>query len=285
MIRKIKIIKFLIHQKILYIKKYLFIMLNIKEFLYRKKQLNLLSLSSESKLVLDKILDEGFYKLNSNLYFGSLLDNLYEEAKNLSIKTEGSLKKGKLFLEQKINLSDIDNDSIFLKIALNEKILEIISSYLGSSAYLEEVELIQSLPSEEYNQSQLWHIDRTDNKIIKLFIYCNDVDEKNGPFKFLKTKESKKIPSLVPHYLDDSFVDKHIDSSRVNSVKGEKGTSFIIDTKNCFHMGSRCQKPRLAFIAYYNSGFGYFQRKHDWRKNETICPNKFSKLQKLALDL
>jgi hypothetical protein len=56
----------------------------------------------------------------------------------------------------------------------------------------------------------------------------------------------------------------------------------MTDTQACYHLGSRCQEPRLAYVAYYSSGFGYRPREGSWQLPQSARA-RLSPLQQLAL--
>lgn len=55
-------------------------------------------------------------------------------------------------------------------------------------------------------------------------------------------------------------MEKYVESARVVEFQGEAGSAVFVDTDRVFHCGSRCSKPRLAFIVNYTSGFNYSAR-------------------------
>jgi hypothetical protein len=56
----------------------------------------------------------------------------------------------------------------------------------------------------------------------------------------------------------------------------------MTDTQACYHLGSRCKEPRLAYVAYYSSGFGYRPREKSWKVSQDELSG-LSPLQRLAL--
>lgn len=190
----------------------------------------------------------------------------------------------KAFFSQLLSAEDRELDSVYMRVALNEEMLRMVGAYLGGAPFLESVELLLSKPLTDDGpaRSQLWHRDRTDTAILKLFVYINDVEEQNGPFVFITKDESKKVPEYLPHYVPDLRMEHYVPLSRAVRVNGEAGTAFLVDSTNCYHLGSRCQEPRLAYVAYYSSGFGYFPRETEW-DIAAQEQDALSKRQRLAL--
>src|SRR5215510_11363889 len=77
-------------------------------------------------------------------------------------------------------------DDPLLKLALDRKLLEIVSAYLGLWPRLHSIGAWLNHPTDAPPEvSQLWHRDPEDLKLIKVFIYLNDVDEGCGPFTYI----------------------------------------------------------------------------------------------------
>ncbi len=156
--------------------------------------------------------------------------------------------------EKDISFTD---ESTFVRLAASEKVLSLIAKYFGSAPYLNSIFLSYSVPTNEpLKISQLWHCDQDDVNVLKLFIYCNDVDTESGPFHFLPKQESKKVNYgfLMRHYQDD-FIYSQVDKDKVKVMTGKKYSCFMVDTGCCFHMGSRITNPkksRLMFTATYS---------------------------------
>ena len=100
-------------------------------------------------------------------------------------------------------------DSPLLRLALNRKLLEIVSLYLGMWPRLNLISAWLNYPTKDApKELQLWHRDPEDLKIIKVFIYLNDVDEKGGPFCY--------IPTTHPFGSGAARVPTQIDPNRVS---------------------------------------------------------------------
>ena len=281
---KIKYIIFQVPQRVIGpITKFLRIAFSFKKY-KRRVQLSKISSFNDSD---EKFKKNGMIIVNS--YFDDIrLKDFSKQCRNLHanniLSRPGRLAKE--FFNQHFTEEDIAFKSEPLSIALNENILEALAKYFGIAAYLESVDLLESKKVKSLSQSQYWHLDRTDSKVAKLFIYCNDVLDNNGPFTYLSKDSSGQVNQFFSkHYLDDQEIISYIDLDRYSlSVKGDAGTAFLIDTRRCYHFGSRCEQPRLAYIAYYNTGFSYFKRLKKWKIPEDAI-GSLSDLQKCALGI
>lgn len=197
----------------------------------------------------------------------------------------GSLpqSRNKAFFSQLLDAGDRGLDTIFTRFALSDKVLNTAAKYLGVAPFLESVELLYSKPIQgPPAQSQQWHKDRTDRRIVKVFVYINEVTPRHGPLSLLPRAESAKVPEFLFHYLTDEEMAKHADLSKVVALTGAAGTTILIDSQNSYHLGSRCQEPRLAYVAYFSSGFGYRARETHWTV-DTEGSSRLSPLQRYAL--
>jgi hypothetical protein len=190
----------------------------------------------------------------------------------------------KPFFSQLLNHSDLTHDSVFLRFALNESLLRLVARYLRCAPFLNSVELLYSKPlATSPMASQLWHRDRRDLAIIKVFVYATDVEMENGPLTVLPRADSATVPDYLPHYLSDAQISRYVNLEHAVALTGPRGTTWMVDSENCYHLGSRCQRPRLAYVVYYDSGFGYRPRETDWR--HVVEDTGWSPLQRYALGL
>ncbi len=161
------------------------------------------------------------------------------------ILDENSFKKGK-----------ITEKSSVVATALQTPVLRIAAAYLGDLPYLSYVLVsLSKYSSAPLKVSQLWHLDRDDSNVLKMFVYLTDVkDLQDGPFSFLDHDSSRRVPTpfFMEHRHDD-VIFRHVDRSRVVSVTGPRLTCFLVDSARCYHMGSRVAEghERLMFTATF----------------------------------
>lgn len=191
--------------------------------------------------------------------------------------------RNKAFFSQLLDASDRRLDSVFIRFALSDPVLTTTARYLGIAPFLESVELLYSRPLDAPPaQSQQWHRDRTDRRILKVFVYVNDVTLRHGPLSLLPRDESAKVPELLFHYVSDQQMARYADMSKVVVLTGPAGSTILIDSQTSYHLGSRCQEPRLAYVAYFSSGFGYRARETHWPLDPDTA-RALSPLQRYAL--
>jgi hypothetical protein len=152
-------------------------------------------------------------------------------------------------------------NSPLLRLALDRKLLEIVSHYLGMWPRLHGIAAWLNFPSADApKQAQLWHRDPEDIKIIKVFIYLVDVDENCGPFCY--------IPKTHPFSSGAAITPKHVNSKRITDEEmraaipadawmtctGPAKTMILADTIG-YHRGGKPTVGNRILISFaYTSG-------------------------------
>lgn len=270
--------------------KYLRMMLNYREYQQRKRYLAQIPPDGHFDMAtLDK---DGYTFIRPDM---DLFAELAEWCRNRADEmAEKEVRGGKKFFSDLLNKDDYRQDSILMRFALQEKVLNTVAKYIGNAPFLASYEVIRSQPYEQAGgpmQSQLWHTDSMDKRMIKIFVYIDPVEPENGPFTLMPASESRKLDSHFfdkKPYVTDEEMGRYPDLSRKVEIVGPPGTSALIDTTNCYHYGSRCAKPRLVFTAYYMSGFGFHDRHNprycfEWPNLPDLDLSKLSTVQKYAL--
>jgi hypothetical protein len=145
---------------------------------------------------------------------------------------------------------------------IEKRLLSIIENYIGLPIAFHGVHLRKDFPSKHQFGTLLWHSDAEDRRIIKIFIYLNDVEEKTGPFEYIP----RSLTSLFSwnyfqlYYklwrsnymgIDDEEVKPVIPKSAWKSCPGLAGTVILVDTKNALHHGTvRTEERSTLFFCY-----------------------------------
>ncbi|MCF2146865.1 phytanoyl-CoA dioxygenase [Desmonostoc muscorum LEGE 12446] len=143
-----------------------------------------------------------------------------------------------------------------------KRLLNIIENYIGLPVAFHGVHLRKDFPSKHQFGTLLWHSDAEDRRIIKIFIYLNDVEQKTGPFEYIPRSS---VPLFSWKYIqlyyklfksgymgiDDEQVKPVIPKSAWKSCPGPAGTVIIVDTKNALHHGTvRIEERSALFFCY-----------------------------------
>ena len=136
---------------------------------------------------------------------------------------------------------------------LNERLLDIAENYIGVPVWYRSVQLNRSIVDNTENGTRLWHMDLDDNRMIKILIYLNDVDENSGPFQYIDKKTSygsKKHLGYVCGHVPDEMMRAAANSRSCVSHLGPTGRVIFADTANIFHRGKR-PIERERFVLYF----------------------------------
>jgi hypothetical protein len=162
---------------------------------------------------------------------------------------DGELAAGKKF--SRFRIANRDERIALLKIALDRRMLAMAAAYLGVFPVIVEADYYCSFPVDgPFTKSQLWHCDDDAGDVIKFFVYCEDVEEADGPLEFVEPGASRRVRDAIGYRyagrryrVQDDVMARHLAPGEQHTVLGRRGTSFIVDTGRCFHRGSRIREP------------------------------------------
>lgn len=175
----------------------------------------------------------------------------------------------------------LDTANPFIKMILDEKIIQIVGGYLNFAPRLSIFSLILTLvmpPGSKAYLSQRWHRDPDDKKLIKMFVYLTDVfDEESGPFRYVKrshfgSKWRHLFPQKPPagNYPPEGALEKRIPQENFVTCFGKAGTVIFCDTSG-FHKGGFCtEKERIMFTSAYITDGSPYPLYHEISKSMDI---------------
>jgi hypothetical protein len=152
-------------------------------------------------------------------------------------------------------------DSPLVRLALDPKLLETVSLYLGLWPRLHAIGAWLNFPTEgDATEAQLWHRDPEDLRLIKVFIYLNDVGEESGPFSYVRhTHPFSEGAGIIPHHHDskritDEEMQLTFPSTTWLSCTGPAKTMILADTVG-YHRGGKPLKGNRILVTFtYTSG-------------------------------
>ena len=159
-------------------------------------------------------------------------------------------------------------DSPLMRLALDPKLLETISLYLGLWPRLHAIGAWLNFPMEgEATEAQLWHRDPEDLRLIKVFIYLNDVGEESGPFSYIRrTHPFSEGAGLVPPHKDskritDEEMQRVFPPNTWLACTGPANTMILADTVGYHRGGKPAKGNRILVTLTYTSGTPLSKRK------------------------
>lgn len=167
------------------------------------------------------------------------------------------------FLHNLLNNQDLREHPELVDFALSDKVLGIVTKYLGAVPYLSRIDLVYSQPREADGNiaSQLFHVDPEGLTQVKFFIYLFDVDDPQGPFTFIPADDSDRILQAVRAYRRRTgkpqvgrYPDEEVAAAGAShetvEVKGPRGSGVAVDTSRCLHLGSRVKPGAFRLCLY-----------------------------------
>lgn len=139
----------------------------------------------------------------------------------------------------------------------------VASQYLGVEAILSYITAWISRPHPNdtgtlSQSAQLFHTDMSNPSFLKVFIYLNDVGEKNGPHCLVpRTHKAKAAELWKDGRISDEEMATYYPRSTWDFQVGEAGSVFFVDTK-AFHKGVPLieGERHLAQFYYVDTLFG-----------------------------
>lgn len=166
--------------------------------------------------------------------------------------------EGNSFLRSILLPRDLVNNRDILLYGLSDELVVPAANYLGLLPVLPFIFIWRSLPSKtEQKGSQLWHLDHSDTRQIKVFVFLDDVTANNGPLCLIPASRSQQVRRKLRYNwhnrrrIPDAEMYKLLDpNTDVVSITGRKGTAVCVDTSRCFHYGSRLREGMRHILLY-----------------------------------
>jgi hypothetical protein len=161
----------------------------------------------------------------------------------------------------------------FARAAHDPRLLQIAETYLGAPPTISILTAWWSFPSNAAaGGMQFFHHDRDDFRCLKLFVYLTDTPLDAGPHQFVdethsfktllnfvnrRTWENKaeKIEFLrwmEEHRKKEVDVHAYFPPENIRVVSGDRGTTFLEDTRGLHRGIPPVSRPRLAFEICYS---------------------------------
>jgi len=144
---------------------------------------------------------------------------------------------------------------------LQQRLLDIVENYLGLPVAYDGLNLFYTIADGRQAGSRKWHRDREDRRMIKIAVYCNDVDDNGGPLQVLRRgvissdlEGSFRYPVLSQEQLTE-LLGRPPTDDEVITCKGQLGTVIFCDTARQYHRGKPAVSSDRCAI-FYN----YFAR-------------------------
>jgi len=146
-------------------------------------------------------------------------------------------------------------DDPLLRFGLDPAVLDTVNVYLGLWSRLIYADVWYTIPSAVDRApvaSQRWHRDPEDAQLVKVFLYCEDVDRDGGPFEYVRGSARGPHRELWPNpdpfsasYPPPGAVEERIPAADRLCCTGPAGTLIFCDTHGLHRGGQAYLHPRI----------------------------------------
>jgi hypothetical protein len=151
-------------------------------------------------------------------------------------------RKSKTFIQRLVDDDfEFDNlESAITQYCLNEDVMKACANYFGLIPKLTSFKIWRSHQTESTERiaSQNWHRDYNEYKMVRVFLYFNEVNKNNGAGEYVtgthymgdsytKLQDSE---DGISRYATEEQVKKEFEDSRILIAEGSAGTMFFVDT-------------------------------------------------------
>lgn len=158
----------------------------------------------------------------------------------------------------------ISVEDCWLRIGVDRRILDVVNSYLGLWSKLQYLDRWYTVPVKREGRvnSQNWHRDPEDKRMLKVFLFFSEVDEAAGPFQYIPgssqfkgTKYSHLWPTSQRNrdYPPSTELERVIPSSEWITCTCPPGTLVFCDTTGFHRGGFATARERALAVWMYTS--------------------------------
>lgn len=155
----------------------------------------------------------------------------------------------------------------FTQWATEPQLLSIIENYIGVPIAFQGIHLRRDFANETPVTTELWHRDKEDRHLIKIFLYLTDVKEENGPFEYVPANKMtfwqgcltqlgvslQRIRNPEKFGVADSQMATIVPPSEWKQCAGPAGTVIFADAAKIFHHGKTRKEGRFALFFVYTA--------------------------------
>ena len=186
-----------------------------------------------------------------------LTDDILTAGKHLIPKIPGNLSGQKNEFVIHASSQQIMEHPVIFFWGLEQRLLNIVENYLGLPVAYNGVYFRRDIANKIEQGSRLWHIDREDQKILKIIIYLNDTNEYTGPFQYIPQHLSLEIVKDLKYtsgYIQEQRMREFVSPENYKSCLGSVGTVVFAGTGSIFHRGKLpISSDRFAIFFDYSS--------------------------------
>lgn len=226
-----------------------------------KHRKNLPALEKRDRIILNALKKDGVYVTTLTDLGLKTTPELLQAAHKLLPTMVASSNHQAQSLPQIYTVTDLPE---FTTWGNEQRLLNIIENYLSLPVAFQGVHLRKDFSNQNQFGTLLWHKDSEDRRMVKIIIYLNDVDKKDGPFEYvpLSLSSFSNFNSYRIDYklwqsgylgINDEELKEIIPESAWKSCPGLAGTVIIADPRTVLHHGTLRTEARSALFFVYTA--------------------------------
>jgi hypothetical protein len=145
------------------------------------------------------------------------------------------------------------------------RLMAVAQHHIGVPAVFQGVHARVDRPSREQSRTELWHRDREDRRMLKCFVYLDEVTPAHGPFQYVPAAQlsgsvQRKVAAAVRQAerrrllgLTDEEMLPLVDRQQWRTVPVPARTAVFVDPTATYHHGSARTRPRPALFFVWTS--------------------------------
>jgi len=243
--------------------------LNLQQtLLYQhQKKRKTIVLTSEEQSILGQLNNRGIGFSSVEALFGNrtYLNGLVKIAAELKASSAPDRESGeKGFVRFLLGLKPTyEAESFLAQFSHSPAFQRIADAYYGmANTEMRYYNVWENIPTKQKpTASQLWHRDREDLQILKIFVYLNKVDDGAGPLTYAPGTHIKGAIRRDPEFFLEGHVRRSTDNQMSKIVPSEQwfkaivspGTIVFADTHGYHKGGYSTEHSRLLFTCMYVS--------------------------------
>jgi hypothetical protein len=185
---------------------------------------------------------------------GNMLAAAQHVADGFALRARALTRNGSMF--NIVPSEAIVNRPGIIAWGLQDRLLDIIEAYIGLPAAYDGPHVAYTVADGREVGTRRWHRDREDERMVKIAIYCNDVDPAGGPFEMIRTSiHDGDTPYPYRSLSDEELTARYGGKAQWNvmSCAGQTGTVIFADTARNYHRGRPAwsQDRKTIFYSYF----------------------------------
>lgn len=215
-------------------------------------QKSLPNLSVSEQIIVDKLRHDGAYKTTFDNLVGSSTSEFTQLCdQSLSDPSQLVFNGNNM---QAFPLAKLKHRADILRWGLENKLLNIVESYVGLPIYYLGVEIKKELANGNSGGVRQWHLDTEDYRMIKVIVYLTDVDTESGPFEYLPRYKSNMVVAGMRYksgLISDDVLQQYVPASAWCSCIGSKYTAVIVDPASVLHRAKPATNTERRSVTFH----------------------------------